>query len=242
MVLTGIYAHPDDETFSGGGTYAKYAAEGARMTLFCATDGDARKTSALRVSSRQELGALRRQELMAAARILGFDSVEALGHPDGGLRGIDQDDLVGQIVRHLRHERPQVIITFGPEGAPNSHQDHKVVSRAATAAFFLSGNRSAYPEQLKNGLAAHTPSRLFYATWPAPPADAMLQTYGVPATARIDVRRFRKQELEAWTAHVSQQALQRRFGEYAATDDELFALAAGIPQHAPIIDDLFAGL
>ena len=242
MVLTGIYAHPDDETFSGGGTYAKYAAEGVRMTLLCATDGDAGKTSGLNVASKQELGALRRKELMAASTVLGFDSVEVLGHPDGGLRGVDQDELIGQMVRHLRRERPQVVITFGPEGAPNTHADHKVVSRAATAAFFLAGNSSAYQEQLKNDSAAHTPSRLFYVTWEAPTSDAAPHVSGVPATARIDVRTFRTKELEAWAAHVSQQALQPRFDEYAATDDELFALAAGVPQPALIIGDLFAGL
>jgi hypothetical protein len=64
----------------------------------------------------------------------------------------------------------------------------------------------------------------------------------LPATARIDVRRFRRKELEAWAAHVSQQALQQRFDEYAATDDELFMLAVGAPQPTPIVDDLFAGL
>ena len=53
--LSGIYAHPDDETFSGGGTYARYAAAGVRCTIYCATDGDAGKTSGLAVSSKQEV-------------------------------------------------------------------------------------------------------------------------------------------------------------------------------------------
>jgi len=211
------------------------------MTLFCATDGDAGKTSGLGVSSREELGVLRRTELMAAAKILGFDSVEPAGYPDGGLRNVDRDELIGKIVRHFRRERPQVVITFGPEGAPNAHQDHKVVSRAATAAFFLAGNASAYAEQRKEGLTVHTPSRLFYVTWP-PPEENSPQPRGVPATARIDVRPFRKTELAAWGAHRSQQALQARFDEYAATDDELFALAAGVAQPAAVIEDLFGGL
>lgn len=242
MVLTGVYAHPDDETFSGGGTYAKYAAQGARLTLFCATDGDAGKTSGLSVSSREELGVLRRTELMAAAKILGFHSVEAAGYPDGGLRSVDRDELIGKIVRHFRRERPQVVITFGPEGAPNAHQDHKVVSRAVTAAFFLAGNGSAYAEQMKEGLTTHAPSRLFYVTWKPPAGDDPLQPRGMPATARIDVRQFRGEKLAAWASHASQQALQARFDEYAATDDELFALAAGVAQPAAVVDDLSAGL
>lgn len=242
MVLTGIYAHPDDETFSGGGTYAKYSAEGVRCTIFCATDGDAGKTSGLTVASKDELGALRRKELDAAARLLGIQRVESPGHPDGGLPSVNQDGLIGEIVRHLRRERPQVVITFGPEGAPNTHPDHKVISRAATAAFFLAGRRTAYPEQLKGDLSPHAPARLYYVTWPDPKPEAVLQTQGSPATATIDVRQYREQELAAWKAHVSQQALQQRFDETAATDEELFALAAGKPQPRAMTDDLFAGL
>lgn len=243
MVLSGLFAHPDDETFSAGGTFAKYADAGARCTIFCATDGDAGKTSGLRVASKRDLAILRRNELGAAAGILGVASVESVGHPDGGLAMVDDDELIGQIVRHLRRERPQVVITFGPEGAPNTHQDHKVMSRTATAAFFLAGRRTAYPDHLeKDGLQPHSASRLFYITWPEPKPGAALQTQGLPATARIDVRQFRATELAAWRAHASQQALQARFDEYAATDEELFALAAGVSQARPVIDDLFAGL
>jgi N-acetylglucosamine malate deacetylase 2 len=240
--LSGIYAHPDDETFSGGGTYAKYAAQGTRVTIFCATDGDAGKTSGLAVSSKQELGALRRKELEAAANILAIARVETPGHPDGGLRGVDPDALVAEIVLHLRRERPQVVVTFGPEGAPNTHPDHRVISRAATAAFFLAGNTTVFADQLRDGIRAHTPSRLYYIAWPEPAADAVLKTHAVPATARIDVRKFRDIENEAWRAHVSQQALQQRFDETAATDDELFAFAAGQPQPRAMVDDLFEGL
>jgi LmbE family N-acetylglucosaminyl deacetylase len=242
MVLTGIYAHPDDETFSAGGTFAKYSGQGVRCTIFCATDGDAGKTSGLNVASKEELGALRRKELDTASRLLGIQRVESPGHPDGALPSVNQDGLIGEIVRHLRRERPDVVITFGPEGAPNTHGDHKVISRAATAAFFLSGRRTAYAEQLKGDLAPHTPARLYYVTWPEPKPDAALQVYGTPATATIDVRQFRDQELAAWKAHASQHALQPRFDELAATDEELFALAAGMPQPGRMVDDLFAGL
>jgi LmbE family N-acetylglucosaminyl deacetylase len=240
--LTCIYAHPDDETFSGGGTYAKYAAAGVRITLFCATDGDAGKTSGLKVASKQELGFIRRKELEAAARILGIQSVECWGYPDGGLGAVNQEELIARMVRHIRSQRPQVVITFGPEGAPNTHPDHRVISRAATAAFFLSGNRTAHSDQLREGLEPHGAARLFYVAWPPPEPGAVLKTESVPATTRIDVRRFREQELAAWRAHVSQQVLQQRFDETAATDEEFFALAAGMAQPSEIIDDLFAGL
>src|ERR1051325_7222662 len=118
-VLTAIYAHPDDETFSAGGTLAKYAAAGVRCTLLVATDGDAGKTSGPHVSSKEALGELRRAELHKAAGTLGVAKVECLGCPDGALGQVDQDHLIGRIVAHLRMERPDVVITFAPEGAPN---------------------------------------------------------------------------------------------------------------------------
>jgi LmbE family N-acetylglucosaminyl deacetylase len=241
-ILTGIYAHPDDETFSGGGTFARYAAAGVRCTVYCATDGQAGKTSGLPVNSQAELAELRRRELEAAARILGIAGVETPGHSDGALAALSQDDLIGEVVRHIRRERPQVVITFGPEGAPNTHPDHRVISRAATAAFFLAALETAYRDQIEAGLAAHSASRLYYVTWPAPPRGALHDTHGVPATARIDVRRHREQEWAAFRAHASQQALQQRFEETSATDDELFALAAGTPQPRPVVEDLFEGL
>jgi LmbE family N-acetylglucosaminyl deacetylase len=240
--LTAVYAHPDDETFSGGGTFAKYAAAGVRLTLYCATDGDAGKTSSLGPMSKEALGKIRRAELCAAADALGFTFVESAGHPDGGLGLVDQQVLIGEIVRHIRRERPQVIVTFGPEGAPNTHPDHRVVSRATTAAFFLAANASMFTDQLAAGLATHAPARLFYVAWPPPHPDAVLKTLSVPATTRIDVRKHRARELAAWQAHVSQHALQQRFEETAATDDEYFALAAGAAQPAPMTDDFFAGL
>jgi LmbE family N-acetylglucosaminyl deacetylase len=198
-----------------------------RCSLFTATDGDAGKTSGLKIQSRQELGVVRRRELRAASRVLGIADVETPGHPDGALGTVDQDALIAQIVAHLRRAQSQVVITFGPEGAPNAHRDHKVISRAATAGFFLAGNPG---------------SRLFYVSWPTPAPDAELRTRAVPATARIDVRAFNDVERAAWREHASQHALQQRFDALALTEEELFAFAAGVPQPRAMVDDLFEGL
>jgi len=241
--LTAIYAHPDDETFSAGGTLAKYSAAGVRCTLLVATDGDAGKTSGLNVSSKEELGRLRRAELQKAASLLGVAKVECLGFPDGALGQVDQDDLIGHVVAHLRMERPDVVITFAPEGAPNHHRDHKVISRAATAAYFLSGHpEPGYPSFELQGLGPYTPARLFYVTWADPDIGSQMITWGMRHTAAIDVRQFRDRELAAWRAHASQQAMDKHFQESGATDEELFAFAAGTPQPRAIIDDLFDGL
>ena len=239
--IAAVFAHPDDETFAIGGTIARHAGA-ARCTLFCATNGDAGRSSGVAVSSREALGALRARELAAAARVLGFTSVVAPGYPDGALKSVDADVLVGDIVAFLREHRPDIVITFGPEGAPNTHADHRAISRAATAAFHLAGNPASYPETIDRGLAAFAPRRLFYTTWETPAADAALAMRGLPITARIDVRAQLDANRAAFEAHGTQHQHRERFESLALNNEELYFLAAGVPQPAGVIDDLFAGL
>jgi LmbE family N-acetylglucosaminyl deacetylase len=244
--IAALFAHPDDETYSIAGTIARYAAAGVTCHLYCATDGDAGRSSGIAVGSRAELGAVRRAELREAARVIGFHSVRLGGHPDGRLPETDADLLVGEAVDFLRSHRPQVVVTFGPEGAPNAHRDHRAISRAATAAFFLAGIPTAYPEQLADGAgparAVHRADRLYYVTWEPPPADERNRVEGVPGTARVDVEDRHAVKREAFLLHATQRDHRESFERIAMTPHELFALAAGTPQPAPVVDDLFAGL
>lgn len=240
--LAAVFAHPDDETFSMGATLSRYAAAGVPCTLLCATDGDAGRASGVAVTSRAELAAARRAELRAAARILGLRDVTSLGLGDGVLSKADADALTGEIVRFLRTHRPQVVVTFGPEGAPNAHRDHRAISRVATAAFFLAGLDTAFPDQLDDGLAPHVPARLYYASWEPPRVGGAIDVAAVPLTARLDARPWNDVKVRAFEAHRTQHAHRDLFLATALSDSECFALAAGVPQPAPIVDDLFAGL
>ncbi|MDQ3997362.1 MAG: PIG-L family deacetylase [Gemmatimonadota bacterium] len=239
-VVAAIFAHPDDESFSIGGTIARYAKLGVRWHLFCATDGDAGRTSAVPVASRAELGALRRNELIAAARLLGVrGQIVARGYPDGALAQVEADRLVGDVVAFLRDVKPDLVITFGPEGAPNAHRDHRAISRAATAAFHLAASPTAYADQQQS---AHAAARLYYVTWPPPGVGSPYTVYGVPATARIDIRRELETKRRAFLLHATQRELMDRFELLALTDEESYALAGGRPQPRETIDDLFDGL
>lgn len=234
-----VFAHPDDETFCVGGIVAKYAAAGVPIDLFCATDGDAGKSASVPVSSREELAAIRRRELRAAADILGIGTIEMPGYRDGELAQADAAQLIGDIVAFIRRTRPTVILTFGPEGAPTGHRDHRALSRAATAAFFLAQLATAYPEQ---GLAPHRVSRLYYQAWAFPFPDPKLKLESVPATAFFDVVAVKERKDAAFRAHATQQGSAAVFYSGAFFDIEYLALAAGVPQPAPMIDDVFAGL
>ncbi|HEY0969616.1 MAG TPA: PIG-L family deacetylase [Gemmatimonadales bacterium] len=241
--LACVFAHPDDETFSSAATLARYSAAGVACHLLVATDGDAGRSSAIRVASREELGRLRRAELHEATRLLGVRSVHPLGLPDGGLPQVDADALTGEIVRFLRAHRPQVVITFGPEGAPNAHRDHRAISRLATAAFFLAGLPDAFADQLdgRDALAPHTPRRLYYVSWepPGPGADI---PHAVPLTARMYAAPWNDVKRAAFDVHRTQHVHREHFERIAMTPHEAFALAAGEPQPRGVVEDLFEGL
>ena len=240
--IAAIFAHPDDEVFSIGGSIARYAKAGSRCHLFCATDGDAGRASGVAVSSREALGALRRAELERGAAMLGFEPPVYGGLPDGALAAADPDALIGMIVETLRRWRPTIVITFGPEGGPNTHRDHRAISRAATAAFFAARIPTMYPEQVEAGLQPFTPARLFYVAWPDPPPDAQLPARSLPVTARIDITAWRDTKRQSFLEHATQRDHLGRFEELALTTHEGFHLAAGVPQPTTTIDYLFAGL
>lgn len=218
---------------------AKYASAGHAISLWCATNGDAGKSAGVPVSSREALAELRRNETRAACRVLGIEHVEAPGYPDGALEQVDPIQLTGDIVSFIRRMRPDVILTFGPEGAPTGHRDHAAISRVATAAFFLAGLRSAFRDQR---LEPHMTTRLFYHAWEFPLPDPRLDIESVPYTCAIDVREFKSRKDAAFRAHATQQGSANAFYSSALKDVEHLALATGVPQPRAVIADIFEGL
>jgi LmbE family N-acetylglucosaminyl deacetylase len=236
--LAAVFAHPDDETFATGGTLAKYSEGGVRISLYCATDGDAGRSSGIPFSSREELGRIRRAEVLQACAVLGVHAVEHGGHFDGALAAADPDVVIGQIVAFLRRERPQVVLTFGPEGAPTGHRDHKAICRFATSAVLLAGT-AAFPDQLSAGLVPHRPDRLCYVTWPMPfPGDRPAQE-GQPIHIRVPVEALRAKKLDAYFAHRTQAEHEAYFRTVALPATEDYFVAIGSPAAG---DDLFASI
>ncbi len=116
-----VYAHPDDESFSAGGTIAKYAAQGVEIRLLCATRGEAGKTAG--VCEADQLGQIREAETREAAKVLGIREVHFLDYRDKELSKADPLEAALKIARVVREFRPEVVITFGPDGS-SGHQDH----------------------------------------------------------------------------------------------------------------------
>ena len=124
MQLLLIFAHPDDESFALGGTIAKYAEQGVHITLVAATKGEAGKAAG--ICKPEDLGSIREKELQSAAKILGISNVIFLGYRDKEVPLAPPLEIVEKLVRIIRDVRPQVIITFGADGA-SGHRDHRAI-------------------------------------------------------------------------------------------------------------------
>jgi LmbE family N-acetylglucosaminyl deacetylase len=134
LKLLAILSHPDDESLGFGGTLARYAREGIETYLVTATRGEAGRFGSLGKSGDPvEVGRAREAELRAAAGVLGIREVTILGYPDGAVDQVPAAIAIRTIVSHIRRIQPDVIVTFGPDGA-YGHPDHIAISQFTTAA------------------------------------------------------------------------------------------------------------
>jgi LmbE family N-acetylglucosaminyl deacetylase len=154
--LLGIFAHPDDETFCAGGTFARHAEQGAEIMVVSATRGQAGQIRDPAVGNRRTIAAVREAELRLACERLGVTKVRCLDYADGTLADAEPSALADEIAEVIGEFRPDVVITFGPDGG-YGHPDHVAISAVATAAC----------QQ-----AADPPPRLYYRRFP--PADLLM--------------------------------------------------------------------
>jgi LmbE family N-acetylglucosaminyl deacetylase len=163
--LLAVFAHPDDETFCAGGTLAKYVADGWEVMVVSATRGQAGQIRDPLAATRRTLGQVREREFYAACEQLGIHHARVLDYMDGTLADVDPHELTGTIVNIIRASRPEVVITFGPDGA-YGHPDHIAIGAATTLAFEQAGSPQHYPEQLATGRRAHQPAQLYHSHFP----------------------------------------------------------------------------
>ena len=69
--LLGVFAHPDDESFCAGGTFASSVAHGAEVMVVSATRGEAGQIRSAGTATRRTLARVREQELQFACQRLG---------------------------------------------------------------------------------------------------------------------------------------------------------------------------
>ena len=165
QTLMAIFAHPDDEAFGAGGTLTKYAAQGYDVYLVTATRGEAGQITESDLSTAANLPYVREQELRCACEIYGIHPPLFLDYVDGQLPIVHQGQAVGKLVRIIRELRPQVVVTFGPDGI-YGHYDHIAVHRLATIAVDLAADHDCFPDQLAGVCQPHQVSKVYFRALP----------------------------------------------------------------------------
>ncbi|MCH8628142.1 PIG-L family deacetylase [Arsenicicoccus piscis] len=150
--LLAFHAHPDDEALLTSGTMARAAAEGHRVVLVVATDGDLGLTGAEFAGAEGELGRRRLAELQASADALGVARVEYLGYADSGMGPelypdppgrqrfvrAPVDEAAERLAAILREEQADVLLTYDANGG-YGHRDHVRVHEVGARAAELAG-------------------------------------------------------------------------------------------------------
>jgi LmbE family N-acetylglucosaminyl deacetylase len=262
--LVAFHAHPDDESLLTGGTLARAAAEGHRVVLVTATDGERGLAGAVDGTG-DELGRRRRAELRRAAGCLGVHRVVLLGYGDSGLHpdpgdveafaNADPYDAVRRLAEVLREERADVLTVYDPNGG-YGHPDHLRVHLVGTLAARLAGTPVVLEATVPTG-AFRAVLRVLRAVGhllgtPPPLGDRQVFSDRRRITHRVRVGHQLHAKREAMAAHASQ---RRADGQGRVLDQmvrlpmPLFALAFGrewfveqLRPVGPVQGDVFATL
>jgi LmbE family N-acetylglucosaminyl deacetylase len=207
--VVAFHAHPDDEVLLTGGTIAKLAAEGHRVVVVVACDGDVGR------NPDRGLG-VRLEEFRTSVGILGADKALHLGYADSGHGPVLFDDppgrvrfarasveeAAGKLAAILEEEQADLLISYDEQGG-YGHRDHVQVHRVGARAAELTGTRvveATIPRELVAMAALPLVALRLMRRYRL----AEMQHYGTPQSAithRIDVRRYAAPKQRALAAH-----------------------------------------
>jgi LmbE family N-acetylglucosaminyl deacetylase len=140
--LLAVFPHPDDETLGLGSTLARYSGEGIETYLVCATRGERGWFDSEGPNPGLEgVARIREAELRCASENLGIHEVSFLDYVDGDVDRATPEEVIGKIVANIRRIKPQVVVTFGPDGA-YGHPDHIALSQFTNAALVCAADRN----------------------------------------------------------------------------------------------------
>jgi len=236
-----VVAHPGDESFGFGGAIAQAAASGAYVVVVCVTRGHfdrrlldrapapgGRNRSYQKPVIWRNLDTEREDELRRSVALLGVRVLRMLDYAEEGLPGVNFDELVGRLVEPIRMHRPEVILTFGPDGVTGD-ADHVIVGRATAAAFEQAGEPLAHEDDLEEDQVAWRAAKLYQLVVPAS-AIALLgdrgpDAYGAPDgsdTLTLELGDLAQIKLAAIGRHVSQTGSQGPFHDWSAEVRDAF--------------------
>ena len=204
-----VFAHPDDESFSSGGTIAHLSKNSATIKLITATKGEKGETNG--ICKKEDLGTTRAKELKNAAKVLGIDQIFFLGFKDGTLINTPKNKLTNKILKILKKEKPDIVVTFDKMGGSN-HPDHKTMSQATTKAFMEFSKLSKKCVRLyhtaipQSYLKRYKKSGLEYKVF-----GEMIGTPDQEITTVIDIKDTYSKKIKALMCHKTQQKDVERY-------------------------------
>ena len=140
--LLAVFPHPDDETHGLGSTFARYSVEGVETYLVCATRGERGWYDSEGPDPGLEgVARIREAELRCAVENLGLHQVSFLDYIDGDVDQADPAQIIGKIVTQIRCIKPQVVVTFSPDGN-YGHPDHIALSQFTNAALVCAADNN----------------------------------------------------------------------------------------------------
>jgi LmbE family N-acetylglucosaminyl deacetylase len=219
-----VFAHPDDESFSCGGTVAKYVSAGWKVDLICATRGEEGSVGPYINLPQDQLGDIRQKELQKAGIALGIKSITFLGYRDGSLAAQTPGTLEDIVHKKMEELVPDAVITADTTGISN-HPDHIKMCFVTTYAF---QKYAAWIEdQLKDQeVGAQIFPKLYYACMPESVVQYLKkkkilpgESFGKPwrgtadkrITTVINIMKFAPAKKRALASHISQQDDVHRF-------------------------------
>jgi LmbE family N-acetylglucosaminyl deacetylase len=265
-----VHAHPDDEASSTGGVLAAYSDQGVRTVVVTCTngefgDGPAGLKPGEEGHDTADVAQTRLAELREAAKYLGVTDLELLGYHDSGMPeweyrnspdafcNVPLENVIDRIATLIEKYRPQVVITYDPDGA-YQHPDHVHAARAGIGAvektgipakLYLSAMRRSEWQKIFEALRAAGED---VPEWEMSDEERrQIEESEARITTEIDIRPVLDRKRDALMAHASQitdswfskippDVVQSAFGR------EWFIRARNQTQ-APVPEtDLFAGL
>jgi LmbE family N-acetylglucosaminyl deacetylase len=215
-----ISAHPDDVDFGCGGTLAKWASQGAKITYCICTSGE--KGTDDPAITNLKLARTREKEQRAAARVIGAQEVVYLRKPDGELQ--PSLEFRGELVRLIRACRPQTVFTHDPANRLFDvqyifHSDHRVVGESAFDAVYpAAGNRNFYPGHLAEGLNPHAVSEIYFF------AAAVPNTWiDIESTLSLKIRALRCHKSQIKNPKMMEKMVRTWFGVWGREKEMSYA-------------------
>jgi LmbE family N-acetylglucosaminyl deacetylase len=182
-----VMAHPDDAEFTCAGTLAKWIQAGRQAHYIVCTSGD--KGTKDPDMTPYQLAAIREEEQLAAARVLGVETITFLRHKDGEM--VASKEFRAELAMLIRRYKPDIVVTHDPWRPYQLHPDHRAVGFTVCDAIVAARDHLFLPGQTAIGLDAVEPNELYL--WGAAEPD-----YFEDVTNTIDLK------MEALTQHKSQ--------------------------------------